>query len=311
MRRIILCCVVLCAFPAGLRGQSELLEPETYLDRTAFFVGEPIRYQVKVRHEPTIEFILDRLDKASLEMAPFNVLDVTAEDSPQGKRRVLTVTMRLVTYEIVQKEWKIPPFNLYYASNSSPAPAQGRPVQRLTVPAVPVGFRSSLPDQNVRIRHEIRFKNFTVPFWTILSVGLLGLLVIGGRGATAAYRRMRRPEPEREERSAIEKRASQAVGQLLSNHQPDESAAAAVSFYREMAAIVREYSGKVSENSGPALTAREVREGLVGAGEDPGRAGRLAELVALADHIRYADEGPEMGRERLEGVRNELRQLFG
>jgi hypothetical protein len=306
MRRIILCCLLLAALPAGLHGQAEQFEPEVYLDRTAFFVGEPIRYEVKIRHDPAIEFILDRLDKATLEMTPFKVIDVTATDTQEGKRSVLTVTMHLVTYEIAQKEWKIPPFNLYYASNRGAAPAQGRPVQRLTVPEVPVGFRSSLPDKSMRIRHEIRFKNFNAPFWTVLSVGLLGLLVIGGKGAAAAYKRMRHPPQEREERSAIEKKAHQAVNRLLEDQREANPA-----FYREMAAIVREYTGKLSDNSGPSLTAREVREGLVAAGEDPARADRLAGLVALADHIRYADEGPEVARGRFEGVRTELQQLFG
>lgn len=309
MRRILLSCTLLCIFLAPLWGQSEL-QPEISLDRTAFFVGEPIRYQVRVRHEPKIEFVTDRLDKASLEMTPFKVQDLTVEQSRQGDLSLLTVTLQLVTYEIVQKEWKIPPFNLYYVSRNSSTPAEGSPVQLLTVPAVPVAFRSSLPEDIHRIRDEITFKNVTGSMWTFFSLGLLGFLVMGGLGATVVYQRLHQPEPEREERSAIEKRASQAVDQLLAAHQQGEGPAATLAFYQDMAAILRDYSAKVSEKSGPSLTSLEIREALARAGEDSERARGVAELVALGDQVRYAKEGAQLGTSRLEGVRTELRQLF-
>lgn len=308
MRRILLSCTLLCICLAPLWGQSQL-QPEISLDRTAFFVGEPIRYQVRVRHEPKIEFVTDRLDKATLEMTPFKVQDLTVEQSRQGDLGLLTITLRLVTYEIVQKEWKIPPFNLYYVSHTSSTPAEGSPVQLLTVPAVPVAFRSSLPGDIHRIRDEITFKNFTGSMWTFFSLGLLGFLVMGALGANVAYQRLHRPEPEREERSAIEKRASQAVDQLLAAHQ-GESPASTLAFYQDMAAILRDYSAKVSEKRGPSLTSLEIREALSRAGEDSERARRVAELVALGDQVRYASKGAQLGADRLEGVRGELRQLF-
>lgn len=309
MRRILLSCTLLCISLTPLWGQSEL-QPEIYLDRTAFFVGEPIRYQVRVRHDPKIAFVTDRLDKANLEMTPFKVQDLTVEQRRQGDLNLLIVTLQLVTYEIAQKEWKIPPFNLYYVSHNSPSPAEGNPVRLLTVPPVPVAFRSSLPEESRRIRDEITFKNFTGSFWTLFSLGLLGLLVMGAVGANVAYQRLHRPEPEREERGAIEKRASQAVVQLLAAHQQEESPASILAFYRDMTTILRDYSAKVSEKSGPSLTSLEIREALARAGEDSERARRLAELVALGDQVRYANEGAQRGRDRLEGVRNELTQLF-
>ena len=309
MRHILLSCTLLCISLAPLWGQS-LLQPEIYLDRTAFFVGEPIRYQVRVRHEPKIEFVTDRLDKANLEMTPFKVQDLTVEQSRRGDLNLLIVTLQLVTYEIAQKEWKIPPFNLYYVSHNSPTPAEGSPVQLLTVPAVPVALRSSLPEESRRIRDEITFKNFTGSLWTFFSLGLLGFLVMGALAANVAYQRLHRPEPEREERSAIEKRASQAVDQLLAAHQQEESPASTLAFYGDMAAILRDYSAKVSEQSGPSLTSQEIKEALARAGEDAERARRVGELVALGDQVRYAKEGAQLGRDRLEGVRSELWQLF-
>lgn len=309
MRRILLSCTLLCISLTPLWGQSEL-QPEIYLDRTAFFVGEPIRYQVRVRHDPKIEFVTDRLDKANLEMTPFKVQDLTVERRRQGDLNLLIVTLQLVTYEIAQKEWKIPPFNLYYVSHNSPTPAEGNPVRLLTVPPVPVAFRSSLPEESRRIRDEITFKNFTGSLWTFFSLGLLGFLVMGALGANVVYQRLHRPEPEREERSAIEKRASQAVGQLLAAHQQEKSPASTLVFYRDMAAILRDYSAKVSEKSGLSLTSLEIREALARAGEDSERARRVAELVALGDQVRYAKEGAQLGTDRLEGVRSELSQLF-
>jgi hypothetical protein len=173
-----------------------------------------------------------------------------------------------------------------------------------------VAFRSSIPEESRRIRDEVAFKNFTGFLWIFFSLGMLGVLVMGALGANVAYQRLHRPETEREERSDIEKRASQAVRQLLADHHQEKSTASTLAFYRDMAAILRDYSARVAEKSGPSLTSLEIREALREAGEDSERAGRVAELVALGDQVRYASEGVQLGAYRLEGVRNELTQLF-
>ena len=307
--RLLLSFWLVCIPAAPLWGQAPL-QPEVFLDRTAFFVGEPIEYEVRVAHDPKIEFITDRLDQADMEMAPFEVQDVTVERSRRGQLNLLIVTLRLVTYEIAQQEWQIAPFNLFYVARNAPGSAEASAVQRLTVPAVPVAFRSSVPEESRRIRRDIRVENFSGAFWAFLSLGLLGVLIVGAFGANLAYQRLQRPVPEREERNAIEQRASQAVGLLLATSQPDGHAATTASFYGQMAAILREYSSSVSQKNGPSLTAQEVNEALVQAGEDADRARGIAELVAVGDRVRYADDGAQLAADRLEGVRDELRQLF-
>jgi hypothetical protein len=288
-----------------------ILQPEVSLDRTAFFVGEPIQYRVRIRHDPGVEFVLDRLDKTSLQLAPFIVQDLQIEQSERGPRHLLTLTIRLVTYEIVQKEWRIPEFNLYYVSRDAAAPPEGRPVQRLTIPAVPVAFRSSLPEESHGIRTEIAFDSFSLPFWTLLTAGVTCLLIVGSHVGRRMYLRLRRPAPEREARSAVESRTRQALDRLLTEHDPQASGASASAFYREMADLLRDYSGSLSESSGPALTAPEVRARLVREGEDPERARRVGELVSLADRLRYGDDDGSMATERLGATRSELQQLFG
>jgi hypothetical protein len=284
-------------------------EPDVSLDRTAFFVGEPIRYQVTVRHDPTVEFVLDRLDKASLQLAPFNVTDVVVETRQSGSRRLLAVTLHLVTFEIVQKEWKIPSFNLYYVARDATAPGEGRPVQRLEIPATPVAFRSALPDESNRIRTQVLFDDFTIPFWTLLSIGAVGVVMVGSRVALLAYQQMRRKGPEGEARSAIDRKTRHAVEQLLSQNEEGGNGRTPA-FYLQMAALLREYSGKVADTTGAALTAAEVRDTLVRAGEDPERARRIAQLVSVADLIRYTDEGEPLARERWDETRRELQDLF-
>jgi hypothetical protein len=306
MRRALVSIGFLLMSIASLSGQTQL-PPEVYLDRTAFFVGEPILYRVRIAHDSKIEFITSRLDKANLEMAPFKVQTVTVEQGRQGELNLLSVSLQLVTYETAQKEWKIPPFNLYYISRSLP---EGGPVQLLTVPAVPVAFRSSLPADSNRIRDEVTFSDFRGSFWATLSLGLLGFLVIGAVGGSLAYQRLHRPAPEREERSAIEKRASHAVNRLLEMPQPDDSPASVVGFYRDMVTVLRDYSAQRCERSGPSLTSAEIGDELIRAGEDAEQARRIAALVALGDEVRYADQGFRVGAERLEGARSELGRLF-
>jgi len=55
---------------SALSAPGEEIQLQTSLDRTAFFVGEPVFYKVRVRYSPSIEFVLERFDEQNFQMGP-------------------------------------------------------------------------------------------------------------------------------------------------------------------------------------------------------------------------------------------------
>jgi len=287
---------------SALSAPAEEIQLQTYLDRTAFFVGEPVFYKVRVRYAPSIEFVLERFDEQNFQMDPFRVKELRVTHSEEDDLRILTIMMELVSYEIEQDEWRVPSFNLYYTRGNVPVDIAGQSgVEVLTVPPTPIAFRSVLPEGSFRIRDGIALEPLTGPFGLALTLGLLGVISTAIPLGRWVYRGIRREKTVGVlDHSQIRENAADAIRQL--GRTSFDDASSSLRFYESLAEILRAYVGELSGDRGRALTVPELKGPLIEAGADPNEADRLCDLVALADRVRYSAAGKEWGEEKLEDI---------
>lgn len=286
----------------ALSAPSEEIQLQIDLDRTAFFVGEPVFYKVRVRYAPSIEFVLERFDEQNFQMDPFHLKELRVTHSEGDDFRILTIIMELVSYEIEQDEWRVPSFNLYYTRGNVPVDIAGQSgVEVLTVPPTLIAFRSVLPEGTFRIRDGIALEPLTGPFGLALTLGLLGVISTAIPLGRWGYRRIRREETVGVlDHSQIRENAAAAIRQLEKANVDDPSSI--FRFYESLAEILRAYVGELSGDGGRALTVPELKGTLIEAGVDPNETDRLCDLVALADRVRYSAAGIEWGGERLQDI---------
>lgn len=305
-------CLCVLFLALALTGRVSAQDPivvETRLEQTAFFVGEPITYRVLVRYGPSTQIILDRLQEKNFQMEPFQLISLDISQTEEATFNLLAITLKLVSYEINQDEWRIPPFNLYYIQEDGPVDIVGESiVESWTVPALPIAFRSVRPDDTVRIRDFIGVHDLEGPFWIALLLGLSGGIVIVIPVGLAVMRRLQGVEVETQlERSEIRKESARALRALGWGVDEDSDV---IPLYEDLGRTLRRYTGEISEKGGSALTAGEIQETLLAAGEGTEEAQQISELVALVDQVLYSSGGAEQGKDRLQEIHSKAVGLF-
>src|SRR3970282_1154530 len=119
----------------------------THLDHTAVWVGDQFHYTIIVDHTPTYEFVLDTLTKETVNMDPFQAVDVTKQtmNSKSGDRR-LYLDLALTTFATGKATDQIPQLTLFYFKREPGVlRAEEAAAESLTVPGAVLGLRSTLP----------------------------------------------------------------------------------------------------------------------------------------------------------------------
>src|SRR5215813_13646527 len=91
----------------------------TRLDRTAVWPGDQFHYLIIVEYPSDYEFVLDNLTKETVNMDPFQVIDVGKNlivQKSSGSK--LFVDMTLANFATGQTSTQIPQFTLYYFRKS-------------------------------------------------------------------------------------------------------------------------------------------------------------------------------------------------
>lgn len=298
---------ILLCFISFLRAAPGSFRLEAELDRSAFYVGEMINYRVAVFHDPSSEFILERFNEQSLHMDPFQVKHVSVSDS----NGLLQANLQLVCYEInFPKRLEVPAITLYYATKRGAAAVNPDNVMTFTVRPMPIAFRSALPEGAVTMRDGMPAESPLMPFfWATLFLGVSGLIAAFVPVAGFAYRRIRHGFPQREvDKSEARARLTAVIRRLP---QDARDAGAVTAFYETLAAEIREYAGKLAGKPGRALTPAELAKALTATGVPAQEAGRFADLVALADQVRYSPCGLDRGTKMLAEVRQDAMRVSG
>src|SRR2546426_3016136 len=87
----------------------------TRLDRTAVWVGDQFHYLIIVDYPSDYEFVLDNLTRQTVNMDPFQVIDVSKNLVIQkDSTRKLFVDLTLANFSTAQSSIQIPQFTLFY-----------------------------------------------------------------------------------------------------------------------------------------------------------------------------------------------------
>lgn len=151
----------------------------THVDRTAVWVGDIVNYVVEFRAAPNVEILTDDLNADRLTIEGLEVLDVSTErDESLADTVIHRVRYRLVTYQVENPELTIAAAPVRFAIREpGQRPEDAAPAGELTVPALTLGLRSTLPASDAEI--ELRDDRTVRPLpWLVRVARPLGLILI-------------------------------------------------------------------------------------------------------------------------------------
>lgn len=271
----------------------------TWVSRTAVWVGDPVEYVVELRAAPHVDILTDDLQPDRLSIRGLEVLDVTTERIETAAGTVVhRLRYRLVTYAVDEPDPMIAAAPVRYAVRQPGLRTEDAATAgELLVPPLVLGFRSTLPASEDRVRlrdgRAIRplpaLLRFARPAGlTLILLSIVPAVVWGALAVQAARRwRTRRParQPVRHRREALE-----AIRQL-----PTGSSAERRDAFAQLDTWVRQQLREATGVEAFALTPGE----LTAAVPRPPRALYLPDverLLAECEQAKYAPEPPAADR---------------
>lgn len=284
---------------------------ETSLDHTAVWVGDQIHYTIAVDHSPDYEFVLDTLSKDTMNLEPFQVMDLGTRMVPlkNGNRR-LYVELTLATYSTGKTSEQIPQISLFYfRRDQRTSGAQEAAAESLTVPGPVLGLRTTLPPDPEDLRDEATVTGWASSRWWVWGAGVLSLVVLlagaGWETALLVKRQKARKGPDRRKAmAAVRDRWAASVPTDFSNVE------AVIKFYERCYHDLKEYLGCYLETSALGLTAEEIEAEMQRLGTDRSLAERVAHTLETLEAVRYSRNGSYPSREAAEKTTQEVREIF-
>ncbi len=284
----------------------------TRLDHTAVWVGDQFRYLIMVDYTPDYEFVLDNLTRETVNMDPFQVMDVgkkTAVLKNNNKR--LFVDLTLANFGTGQTSMQIPQFTLYYfhkeRRNAGPEQAAA---ESLTVPGPVIGLRSTLPPQASDIRDAITINSWERTRWILPAAGLGCLvLLVAGTGwelVLLVQRKKSRKGPDR--RKAMEAIRARWVSAVPSDFSDSQTV---MEFYNHSYQDLKEYLGYYLETPTMGLTAEDLQEEMQRLGANAELTEKSVKVLGTCEMARYAAQnGVKPNTEAAPGVAQNVREIL-
>ena len=283
----------------------------TRLDRTAVWVGDQFHYLIIVDYPSDYEFVLDNLTRETVNMDPFQVIDVRKNLVVQKNTdQKLFVDLTLANFATGQTSMQIPQFTLYYfRKGNKTAGVDQADAESLTIPGPVIGIRSTLPSQPEDIRDAITLNSWDRIRWVIPAVAWVcgAVLVLGlGRELALFVRRMKaRKGPDR-------RKAMEAVRARWASGVPSEftDAKTCASFYDRSYQSLKEYIGYYLDTPTLGLTADEMRDEMDRLGAKPDLTQKVAGILELCETLRYARDGVPADTKTARAVAQDLGEIF-
>lgn len=260
----------------------------TRLDQTAVWVGDQFHYYIIVEHQPSIEFVLDNLNKDTINMDPLRVYDAryTVSDLKNGNKR-LFLDITLASFAVGEPQVQIPQLTLFFfRKDAASVSAEEKAAESLTVPGPIVALRSTLPPDAADLRDTVTVNSWPRGRWVYAGVGwfALGLLVLGaaweGYGMFKTRTGRSGPDP-RKAMSAIYQRWSDSVPSDFSDRQR------VLDFYGRSYQDVKAYLGHMLEVHTEGLTAEEMKEELARQSTESYLSDKVGRVLSLTEEARY------------------------
>jgi hypothetical protein len=281
------------------------------LDRTAVWVGDQFHYLIIVDYPANYEFVLDNLTKDTVNMDPFQVVDVHANPATRdnGERR-LFVDMTLVNYTIGKTSIEIPQYTLYYfRKDNKTAVADQATAESLTIPPALIETRSTLPEKPSDIRDAVTVNSWErnrriLPVLAWLSLAVLGV-GLGREAVVFIKKRKARKGPDR--RNAMKAVRLRWFGSVPSEFTDPKTCSA---FLDQSYQNVKEYLGHYLETPTMGLTTDEMREEMKRFGASPDLTERVAKVMETCETLRYTQNGIVSHADAARNVADNMREIL-
>ncbi|MBI4460452.1 MAG: hypothetical protein HY648_10395 [Acidobacteria bacterium] len=283
----------------------------TYLEHTAVWVGDQFHYTIAIDYTPEYEFVLDTLNKETVNLEPFHVIDLgTKSASLKNGNRRLYVDLTLASYTTGKTGEQIPQITLFYfRRDQGTLRAQEAAAESLTVPGPSVGLRTTLQPAPEDIRDAITISGWADSRWWLAGAGIFSLvvLVLGTGWETAQYVKRRKARQGPDRRKAMEvvrDRWAMAVPGDFSNPQ------STIEFHDRSYHDVKEFVGYYLETPAAGLTSEEIEAEMQRQGADPDFAKKVVATLGTLEAVRYSRNGTSASRETAEKTAQEVREIF-
>ena len=282
----------------------------TRLDRTAVWVGDQFHYLIVVDHPSDYEFVLDNLTRETVNMDPFQVVDVGKNLVVQkNTRRKLFVDLKLANFGTGQTSMQIPQFTLYYFRKDKTVSVDQADAESLTIPGPVIGIRSTLPPQPDDIRDAITLNSWDRIRWVLPAVAWVCfavLVIASGREQELFVERMKaRKGPDR--RKAMEVvRARWVSGVPWDLTDPRTCSTFCDHSYQSL----KEYIGYYLDTPTMGLTAEEMREEMQRLGANPELTQKVARVLETCETLRYTRDGVPANTEASRAVAQDMQEIF-
>jgi hypothetical protein len=281
----------------------------TRLDRTAVWVGDQFHYLIMVEYSTDYEFVLDNLTKETVNMDPFQVVDVTKNVVVQNNnRRKLFVDLTLANFS-TGESLQIPQFTLYYFEKSKTVSVDQAAAESLTVPGPVIGIRSTLLPKPTDIRDAVTLNSWNHPRWIFTGLAwLCGLILVAGSGRELALfikRIKERKGPDR-------RKAMEAVRVRWTSNVPSDFADAGtcLTFYDHSCQDMKEYLGYYMDTETAGLTAEEMQNELQRFGAKSDFVQKVVKVLDVCEKSRYSGNGASGDSDAARGVAQDMREVL-
>lgn len=287
--RRLLCCLLLAAAVPVTAARAADVDVRTSVSQTALWVGAPVTYRVELVCADGVDVLQedlgpDRLTLTGLQVASHEVL---REVSPGGRIRYV-VSYQLTTYDpgpaetVTVADWTV------RYSAGAPAAGSTSNVREVTVPGVPLGWRSALPGELKSL--DLRADRAATPMpwwwgpvretgWASLAIGVLALAT-----AVAARLGVRRPTIRRRSARGPVRHLQAALEALRAGDHGGETERREA--FGALARAVRQCAAEVTGVPARALTPAEL-EGRWPAAMAAVPAADIARVLGTCDAALY------------------------
>jgi len=283
----------------------------TRLDRTAVWAGDQFHYLIIVEYPADYDFVLDNLTRETVNMDPFQVIDVSKNLVVQKNTgQKLFVDLTLANFSTGQTSMQIPQFTLYYFLKVNKAVSVDQAAaESLTIPGPAIGIRSTLPSQPEDIRDAVTLNSWNHNRWVFPALAWVcgTILVLGlGRELALFVRRAKaRKGPDR-------RKAMEAVRARWVSGIPSEfiDAKTCLGFYDHSCQSLKEYIGYYLDTATMGLTAEEMRDEMQRLGAQPDLTQKVASVLEVCERFRYARDGQLADTEIARTVAQDMQEIL-
>ena len=285
----------------------------TRLEKTAVWVGDQFHYQIFVDHSPRIQFILDNLNKDTINLDPLRVVNVTTSTMAlkDGNER-LVVDLTLASFVTGVADLQIPQLSLFYFRRegaTASTTSEGAAAESLTIPGPVIAVRSTLPPRATELRDAVTVSDWPRSRWIVSGVGwsALVLLVAGlvwqAVHVARGWKRRTGPDPQK---------AMKAIRERWLESVPSDFAdsGAVMEFYGRSYSDLKEYLGYLLETPTEGLLADELRAEMTRLAASPDLTERTARILSLCETARYARHPAGLNGTAARELADDMRAIF-